>query len=271
MLPLASKPSCNKTRNADSFELSQISNHTSALSAPGWQGALLWNHATITTKSFSPLKKPLIIIFVILLLDQILKIYIKTTMTLGQEFHVAGDWFIVHFTENPGMAFGLSFGGEWGKLVLSLFRLGAIAAIGWYLCTLVQKKANTLLLISIALIFAGATGNMIDSAFYGMIFSQSTFHSVAQFLPEGGGYSSFLHGRVVDMFYFPLIEGHYPQWVPMLGGDEFVFFRPVFNLADSAITIGVLMLILFQRSFFASGKKEKDAGEMEETSSSAAM
>jgi signal peptidase II len=205
------------------------------------------------------LKKPLLIIFVILLLDQILKIYIKTTMTLGQEFHVAGDWFIIHFTENDGMAFGLSFGGEWGKLVLSLFRLGAIAAIGWYLYTLVQKKANTLLLVSIALIFAGAAGNMLDSAFYGMLFSHSTFHSVAQFMPDGGGYSSFLHGWVVDMFYFPLIEGHYPQWVPLLGGDEFVFFRPVFNLADSAITVGVLMLILFQRSFFASGRKVEEA------------
>jgi signal peptidase II len=197
------------------------------------------------------LKKSLIIIFLILVADQALKFWIKMNMTIGQEFHVFDNWFLIHFTENEGMAFGLSFGGEFGKLALSLFRIVAIVAIGWYLNDLIKKKAGTGVVLSISLILAGAIGNILDSAFYGMIFSFSSYHTVAQLFPEAGGYGTFLHGKVVDMLYFPLIEGHYPDWIPFWGGNDFIFFRPVFNIADSSITVGVFLLILFQRKFFA--------------------
>ena len=201
------------------------------------------------------LKKSLIIIFGILIVDQILKIWIKTHMTLGQEYHVLGDWFLIHFTENPGMAFGMKFAGSFGKLALSIFRIVAVSAIGYYLLSLIKKKENKLFIISIALIFAGALGNILDSAFYGLLFSQSTYFDVAAFMPESGGYAGFLHGKVVDMFYFPIIKTTYPSWSPINAGEEFIFFRPVFNIADSAITIGVFMLVIFQKSFFK--KKEK--------------
>ncbi len=179
-------------------------------------------------------------------------------MSIGEEFYMLGNWFIIHFTENEGMAFGLSFGGEFGKLALSIFRLVAIVAIAWYLNNLVKKKMPFGLLLSITLILAGAIGNLLDSAFYGLFFSNSSWHSVAALFPEGGGYSSFLHGKVVDMFYFPIIEGNYPEWFPFWGGNDFIFFRPVFNIADSSITIGVLMLILFQRKFFIKKHDNKE-------------
>ena len=196
------------------------------------------------------MKKPLIIIFVILVLDQVFKFWIKTHMMIGQEYQVLGNWFLLHFTENEGMAFGMQIGGEFGKLLLSIFRIIAVAAIGYYLYHLVKKKAHFGLIFSITLILAGALGNIIDSAFYGMIFSQSSYHTVATFLPEGGGYSSFLHGKVVDMLYFPIIRGNFPGWFPFWGGQDFIFFRPVFNIADSCITIGVFLLLICQRSFF---------------------
>ena len=175
-------------------------------------------------------------------------------MTLGQNIVVAGHWFYIHFTENEGMAYGLKLGGQLGKLALSLFRLMAIAGICWWLYTATKKGAGTLMVVCISLILAGAIGNIIDSAFYGMIFNESSYMQLATFFPKGGGYASFLHGKVVDMFYFPIIETRFPGWVPYFGGDDFVFFRPVFNIADSAITTGVLMLIVFQRKIFPSSK-----------------
>lgn len=177
-------------------------------------------------------------------------------MYLGQEFAIAGNWFILHFTENNGMAFGMEFAGEYGKLFLSLFRILAVCVIGWYLFGLVKTKAHPVFITSIAMIMAGAMGNIIDSTFYGMIFSSSEYQ-LAQLFPPGGGYSSLLHGRVVDMFYFPIIKGVIPEWVPFWGGDYFVFFRPVFNIADASITMGVALIILFQKAIF----RKKEAPE----------
>ena len=170
-------------------------------------------------------------------------------MFIGQEYNVFGDWFKIHFIENNGMAFGFEFGGEFGKITLSVFRIIAISGIGYYIFYLSRRNAPAGLVIGIAMIFAGAAGNLIDSAFYGLVFSES-YGKVAAFMPEAGGYAGFLHGRVVDMLYFPIIDGYFPDWVPWRGGERFIFFRPVFNIADSSITIGVLNIILFQRSFF---------------------
>jgi signal peptidase II len=189
-------------------------------------------------------------IFIVLVLDQILKVWVKTNMTLGEEFSVIGDWFMIHFTENEGMAFGMTLGGGFGKLALSIFRIIAVILIGWYLVYLSKTKASRGLIFSVSLVFVGALGNIIDSVFYGMIFNQSTFHSIAEFMPEAGGYGGILRGKVVDMFYFPLLYGSYPDWIPFKGGDSFIFFRPVFNVADTAITTGVCILIVFQRKFF---------------------
>jgi signal peptidase II len=196
------------------------------------------------------LKKAIFITLIILLIDQSLKIWVKTHMTIGQEIHVLGNWFILHFTENEGMAFGFKFGGASGKLILSLFRIIAVIGIAYYIHRIGKKNASPGLIFSFSLIMAGALGNILDSAFYGMIFSQSTYHEVATLFPAGGGYNSFLHGKVVDMLYFPIVNTTLPQWIPFWGGDHVIFFRPVFNIADSSITIGVLSLILFQRSFF---------------------
>ncbi len=207
------------------------------------------------------LKKSLLIIFLILFIDQAVKIWIKTNMYIGQEYSVFGNWFIIHFTENEGMAFGMKFGGEYGKLILSLFRIIAVGGIGWYLFKLIKENADKLYIICMSLIFAGAVGNIIDSVFYGMIFSESYFN-IAQFMPADGGYGSFLHGKVVDMLYFPLISGNYPKWLPFWGGEDYLFFRPVFNIADSAISIGVVLLIIFQKRFF---KKENDNKENTDT------
>ena len=194
-------------------------------------------------------KKSVLIILLIIILDQALKIWIKTHMALGQEYHILGNWFIIHFIENNGMAFGMEIAGKFGKIILSLFRIGAVAGIGWYLTYLIKQKASTGLIITISIIMAGAIGNIIDSAFYGMIFSNSYYH-VADIFPAEGGYSSFLHGQVVDMFYFPILKGTFPDWIPFRGGDSFIFFRPVFNIADSSITVGVALILIFQKRFF---------------------
>ena len=170
-------------------------------------------------------------------------------MVIGQEFSLFGSWGLIHFIENPGMAFGLEFGGKTGKLFLSLFRLVAIVGIGWYLNSIIKQKAHFGLILAFSAIFAGAMGNMIDSAFYGMIFSESYFQTAIMFPPEGG-YSSFLHGKVVDMFYFPIIDTQWPDWSPIKAGESFVFFRPVFNIADSAITCGMISILLFQKKMF---------------------
>ena len=170
-------------------------------------------------------------------------------MMLGEEIHFFGNYGMIHFTENNGMAFGMELGGNWGKLILSVFRLGAVAAIGYYMWYLIKNKAHQGLVLCIAAILAGALGNILDSVFYGVIFSDS-YYQVATLFPQAGGYSSWLQGRVVDMFYFPILQGHYPQWVPGVGGDQFIFFRPVFNTADSAISVGVAIILLFQKKFF---------------------
>jgi signal peptidase II len=209
------------------------------------------------------LKKSFLIVFLVLFIDQALKIWIKTHMTLGQEFVMAANWAIIHFTENNGMAFGLQFAGGYGKLALSLFRILAVGFLIWYIIHLAKKKTGFGVIFSFSLILAGAMGNIIDSAVYGLLFSESTYFDVARFLPAEGGYSTFLHGKVVDMFYFPMLEGIYPNWVPILGGDSYIFFRPVFNIADSAITTGVFTLLIFQRQFFntqqnPSSEKQED-------------
>ena len=181
-------------------------------------------------------------------------------MFLGEEFLILGlDWARIHFVENPGMAFGLTFGGDYGKLFLSLFRLVAVGFLFYYLKQLNQSGAKLGLLVGFALILSGALGNIIDSVFYGQIFSASGYHNgaVAALFPEGGGYAGWLHGRVVDMFYFPMLDTVLPDWLPFWGGERFQFFRPVFNVADSAITGGVLYILIFQRSFFQS-KDTKD-------------
>jgi len=195
------------------------------------------------------LKKSILIIFLVILLDQIIKIWIKTHMYLGQEFNIFGNWFIIHFTENNGMAFGMEMSGDFGKICLSLFRIIAVIGIGWYLYKIIKSNGTNTAVISLSLIFAGAVGNIIDSAFYGIFFNDSSFQ-VASFFPKEGGYSSFLHGKVVDMLYFPIIQGYIPEWFPFWKNESFVFFRPVFNIADSSITTGVLSIIVFQKYFY---------------------
>lgn len=184
------------------------------------------------------------IVVAILLIDQIIKIEVKTNMTLGEAKRVT-DWFYIEFIENNGMAYGMKF---INKLVLSLFRLFAIGFIGYYLAKILKKNVAPLgYIVLIAMVLAGAAGNLIDCLFYGLIFDASTPFTVSQFVPFGEGYSTFLHGKVVDMFYFPIIQTTWPEWVPYFGGSEYVFFSPVFNFADACISVGVVALLLFYR------------------------
>lgn len=183
-----------------------------------------------------------LIVILLLLLDQALKIWIKTHMQLHESYEVT-SWFYIYFTENPGMAFGIEI---IDKLFLSIFRIVAVSFIGYYLYLIIKKHYKFSFIACIAMIFAGAIGNILDSVFYGVIFDHS-YNQVATFLPEAGGYAGWLHGKVVDMFYFPIIQTVLPDWVPFWGGEEFVFFRPIFNFADSAICVGVFFLLLFHR------------------------
>lgn len=200
------------------------------------------------------------IIIAIILVDQVLKIWIKTQHPTGEVTRVMGmDWFRLHFIENPGMAWGWKFGNETGKIILTLFRLAAVIFGTWYLGRIVKQEYKRGFIICAALIYAGALGNLIDSMFYGMIFDKGlkydpaindyiSYSGIAHF--SSGGYSSFLHGSVVDMLYFPMFKGHFPSWFPFVGGDEFEFFSAIFNIADASISIGVITLLLFQKRFF---------------------
>jgi len=198
-------------------------------------------------KTEPTLKKAILIIIAVLAVDQISKIWIKTNFMLGEEIYVF-DWFRIHFIENNGAAWGAEIGGKTGKLILTLFRLCAIVGIGYWLRTSIQKKAHQLLVVSIALIFAGALGNIIDSVFYGVIFDHSNYQLATLFSSET--YGTVFHGKVVDMLYFPMWQGILPSWIPKFGGNNFTFFNAIFNIADSAITIGVAILIVFGNKIF---------------------
>lgn len=193
-----------------------------------------------------------LIITAILFLDQLSKIWIKTHFTLHESIHVIGNWFQIYFVENEGMAFGMVFGGETGKLILSLFRIALSIFIMWYIVRLLKKPDTPMgVLIGLALVFVGAVGNIIDCAFYGLLFSESGLTQVARMFPPEGGYASFLHGKVVDMLYFPFIDTVLPDNFPIWGGRRFVFFQFIFNIADSAITCGALYLLIFKYKFFS--------------------
>jgi signal peptidase II len=182
---------------------------------------------------------------------------------IGQEIHVFGKWFIIHFVENNGMAFGFEFAGEYGKMFLSIFRIIAVGIMIWYLFRIARKEAPLGFIISLSLIIAGAFGNIIDSVFYGLLFDHS-YGQIASILPPNGGYAGFLHGKVVDMLYFPLINTRYPEWFPFWGGEDFIFFRPVFNIADSSITTGIFLVLIFYRKFFAetTGKEKPEIADV---------
>lgn len=201
------------------------------------------------------------IVLLILLADQVLKYWVKTNMTLAQEISVFGNWFILHFTENDGMAFGLKLGGVTGKLLLTSFRILAVSAIGYYLFHQIKKGISTGLVVLIAFILAGAIGNIIDSVFYGVYFTESTVLNLATPAEAGAGYSDWFRGKVVDMLYFPVIETFYPDWFPLWGGQRLIFFRPVFNIADAAISIGVFSILLFQREAFMPPKEMNQVEE----------
>lgn len=197
-----------------------------------------------------------IIVGLVLIVDQIIKIWVKTTMYLHQSYHIT-DWFYIYFTENNGMAFGLEI---FAKLFLTIFRIVAVILITWYIVKLVRQpqKVKNGYIVCLSLVLAGAIGNIIDCVFYGEIFSESTRSQVASFVNMGEGYSNWLHGKVVDMFYFPIIETNWPDWMPIVGGEHFIFFSPIFNFADAAISCGIIALLLFYSKYLSS---ESHSGE----------
>ncbi len=193
------------------------------------------------------LRSAILIIAAVIIIDQALKIWIKTSFTLGPITNMLGlPWARLYFIENEGMAWGWTLGGEWGKMTLTLFRLAAVIFGSWYLGRIVKQKYSRGFIICAALIYAGALGNLIDSLFYGLIFEESTYTHVAKIFPAEG-YGSFLHGKVVDMLYFPMVHSTFPNWLPGIGGKEFEFFSPIFNIADASISVGVITLLLFQK------------------------
>ena len=205
-------------------------------------------------------------VFAVLLIDQVIKIWVKTSMTLHESIHVT-DWFYITFIENNGMAFGMQLG---SKIILSLFRIIAISALGYYIWLEVKRQAKTGYIVCLSLVLAGAAGNLIDCMFYGLMFNASSPYYLSYFVPFGTGYAPFLMGKVVDMFYFPLIETEWPTWMPFVGGEHFVFFSPVFNFADSCISVSVVWLLLFYReqigkiSFSKAVEQPKDQAEQVE-------
>ena len=209
------------------------------------------------------LRNAVLIIALIIIADQALKIWIKTSYPFGPITNVMGlSWFRLYFIENKGMAWGWEFGGEWGKMILTLFRLAAVIFGSWYLVKIVKQQYSTGFIVCAALIYAGALGNLIDSMFYGLIFEESSYSQVAKIFPTHG-YAGFLHGRVVDMLYFPIIKTTYPSWVPFVGGEEFEFFSPIFNIADASISIGVITLFVFQKRFFKRHRPEEKHSTVE--------
>ena len=201
-----------------------------------------------------------LVILAILLIDQIIKIWVKTSMTLHESIHIT-DWFYIAFIENNGMAFGMQLG---SKILLSLFRVVAIALLGYYIYQQVRRGAKTGYIVCLSMVLAGAAGNLIDCMFYGLVFNASSPYYLSYFVPFGTGYAPFLMGKVVDMFYFPLIESDWPSWVPIVGGDHFVFFSPVFNFADASISVSVVLLLLFYRKEISSISLSKAAEKPEE-------
>ena len=194
-------------------------------------------------KKFTNARLSILLIVVSLVIDQVIKILVKSNMYLGESIQIT-NWFFIEFIENKGMAFGMTFV---NKLFLSLMRVLVSCWIGWYIWKQVKSGARTCYIVFLSLILAGAAGNILDSAFYGLIFSESTPYTIAAFVPFGTGYADFLTGRVVDMFYFPLITATWPSWMPFVGGEDFVFFSPVFNFADACVSVGVVSLLLFCR------------------------
>lgn len=197
------------------------------------------------------------ILAAILIVDQVVKIMVKTHMHIGEDIPLIGEWCRLHFIENEGFAFGTSFGGTVGKYFLTMFRIVASVAIGWIIVNQIKKNGRTSLILCLTLILAGAVGNIIDCCFYGLIFNES-YYDIAVLFPPEGGYAPFLQGKVVDMFYFPLFEFDWPQWMPFVGGNHFEFFSAIFNVADSAITIGVIWLLIDQVFLVPSKKKTEE-------------